>query len=135
MAAGANMTIAELMRANERVRRDDAAIDAGLDEITAAMYACIDRGVRTDGILPGGLKVQRRAYQVHQSLISDADKRIADPLAALDWVNLWALAVNEENAAGGRVVTAPTNGAARPTAAGVGCYTRLPPGPPRGGTT
>ena len=112
MAAGANLTIAELMRANERVRRDDAAIDAGLDEIASAMYACIERGVRTDGTLPGGLKVQRRAYQVHQSLISDADKRIADPLGALDWVNLWALAVNEENAAGGRVVTAPTNGAA-----------------------
>ena len=76
------------------------------------MYACIERGMKTDGILPGGLKVQRRAFQVHQSLMSDADRRIADPLAALDWVNLWALAVNEENAAGGRVVTAPTNGAA-----------------------
>src|SRR6202012_4037830 len=75
-------------------------------------YAGIERGMRTPGILPGGLKVQRRAYQVHQSLMCDADKRIADPLAAMDWVNLWALAVNEENAAGGRVVTAPTNGAA-----------------------
>ena len=112
LAAKANLTIADLMRANERARRSDAEIDAGLDEIAAAMYACIDRGMRTDGVLPGGLKVQRRAYQVHQSLISDADKRLADPLAALDWVNLWALAVNEENAAGGRVVTAPTNGAA-----------------------
>jgi len=112
LAAKAGLTIAELMRANERARRSDAEIDACLDEIAAAMYACIDRGMRTDGILPGGLKVQRRAYQVHQSLICDADKRLADPLAALDWVNLWALAVNEENAAGGRVVTAPTNGAA-----------------------
>lgn len=112
LAAKSDLTIAELMRANERARRTDADIDAGLDEIAAAMYACIDRGMRTDGILPGGLKVQRRAYQVHQSLICDADKRLADPLAALDWVNLWALAVNEENAAGGRVVTAPTNGAA-----------------------
>jgi L-serine dehydratase len=111
-AARAGLTIAELMRVNERARRSDAEIDAGLDEIAAAMYACIDRGMRTDGVLPGGLKVQRRAYQVHQSLICDADKRLADPLAALDWVNLWALAVNEENAAGGRVVTAPTNGAA-----------------------
>jgi L-serine dehydratase len=112
MAAKAGLTIAELMRANERVRRTDPEIDAGLDEVQAAMYACIDRGMRTDGILPGGLKVQRRAFQVHQSLMCDADRRIADPLAALDWVNLWALAVNEENAAGGRVVTAPTNGAA-----------------------
>ncbi|MGH6966948.1 MAG: L-serine ammonia-lyase [Phenylobacterium sp.] len=112
LAAKARLTIADLMRANERARRSDAEIDAGLDEIAAAMYACIHRGMRTDGVLPGGLKVQRRAYQVHQSLICDADKRLADPLAALDWVNLWALAVNEENAAGGRVVTAPTNGAA-----------------------
>ncbi|WP_309603795.1 L-serine ammonia-lyase [Phenylobacterium sp.] len=112
MAAGADLSIAELMRANERVRRDDAAIDAGLDEIAGAMYACIERGMRTDGVLPGGLNVQRRAFQVHQSLIADADRRLADPLAALDWVNLWALAVNEENAAGGKVVTAPTNGAA-----------------------
>ncbi len=112
LASEAGLTIAELMRANERARRSDTEIDAGLDEIGAAMYACIERGMRTDGVLPGGLKVQRRAFQVHQSLMSDADKRIADPLAALDWVNLWALAVNEENAAGGRVVTAPTNGAA-----------------------
>jgi len=112
LAAGAGLSIAELMRANERARRNDAEIDAGLDEIADAMYACIDRGMRTDGVLPGGLAVQRRAFQVRQSLMADADKRIADPLAALDWVNLWALAVNEENAAGGRVVTAPTNGAA-----------------------
>jgi L-serine dehydratase len=111
-AQAADLTIAELVLANELVRQPEAGVLAGLEEIAAAMYACIDRGMRVDGILPGGLKVQRRAYQVHQSLMSDADRRIADPLAALDWVNLWALAVNEENAAGGRVVTAPTNGAA-----------------------
>jgi L-serine dehydratase len=111
-AAAAGLTIAELVLANERARRSDAEIFAGLDEIAAGMYACIDRGMRADGVLPGGLKVQRRAHQVLQNLIVDADKRLADPLAALDWVNLWALAVNEENAAGGRVVTAPTNGAA-----------------------
>src|SRR5471032_705997 len=125
MAAKAGLTIAALMRANERVRRSDAEIDAGLDEVQAAMYACIDRGMKTDGILPGGLKVQRRAFQVHQSLMSDADKRIADPLAALDWVNLWALAVNEENAAGGKVVTAPTNGAAGIVPAVLHYYTRF----------
>jgi L-serine dehydratase len=112
MAAGAGFTFAEVMRANEQARRSDEEIDTGLDEIAHAMYACIERGMKTDGVLPGGLHVQRRAFQVRQSLIADADKRIADPLAALDWVNLWALAVNEENAAGGRVVTAPTNGAA-----------------------
>jgi L-serine dehydratase len=132
LASDAGLTIGELMRANERARRSDAEIDAGLDEIAAAMYACIDRGMKTDGILPGGLKVQRRAFQVHQSLMSDADKRIADPLAALDWVNLWALAVNEENAAGGRVVTAPTNGAAGLLPAVLRYYDRFHQGTPAG---
>jgi len=111
-AGEAGFTFAEVMRANERARRPDAEIDAGLDEVTAAMYGCIERGMTSRGILPGGLKVQRRAAQVRDALIANADKAIADPLSALDWVNLWALAVNEENAAGGRVVTAPTNGAA-----------------------
>jgi len=135
MAAEAGLTIAELMRANERARRSDAEIDAGLDEIASAMYACIDRGMKTDGVLPGGLKVQRRAFQVHQSLISDADRRIADPLAALDWVNLWALAVNEENAAGGKVVTAPTNGAAGLVPAVLRYYDRFHHGTPDGRRT
>jgi L-serine dehydratase len=135
LAAGAGLTIAELMRANERARRSDAEIDAGLDEIADAMYACIDRGMKTPGVLPGGLKVQRRAYQVHQSLMCDADKRIADPLAALDWVNLWALAVNEENAAGGRVVTAPTNGAAGLVPAVLRYYDRFHQGTPAGRRT
>ncbi len=111
-ADAAGLTIAELVAANERVRRSDSEIAAGLEEITQAMYACIERGMRADGVLPGGLKVQRRAAQVLTHLTTEADRRLADPLAALDWVNLWALAVNEENAAGGRVVTAPTNGAA-----------------------
>jgi L-serine dehydratase len=135
LAADAGLTIAELMRANERARRSDAEIDAGLDEVAAAMYACIERGMRTPGILPGGLKVQRRAHQVHQSLMCDADKRIADPLAALDWVNLWALAVNEENAAGGRVVTAPTNGAAGLLPAVLRYYDRFHQGTPHGRRT
>ena len=108
----AGLTIAQLMAANEAAVRSEAEIAAGLDQIVDAMYACIERGMRVDGILPGGLNVKRRANQVLQTLVSDADRRLADPLAALDWVNLWALAVNEENAAGGRVVTAPTNGAA-----------------------
>jgi L-serine dehydratase len=135
MAAEAGLTIAELMRANERARRSDAEIDAGLDEIASAMYACIDRGMKTPGVLPGGLKVQRRAFQVHQSLMCDADKRIADPLAALDWVNLWALAVNEENAAGGKVVTAPTNGAAGLVPAVLRYYDRFHQGTPDGRRT
>ncbi|HEY8572018.1 L-serine ammonia-lyase [Phenylobacterium sp.] len=111
-AERAGLSIAELVLANESVRRPQVEVLVGLDEIAGAMFACIDRGLRVEGILPGGLKVPRRAYKVHQNLICDADRRIADPLAALDWVNLWALSVNEENAAGGRVVTAPTNGAA-----------------------
>lgn len=111
-AATAGLSIAQLVLANETAQRPAAEVQAGLDEIAQAMFACIERGVRAEGVLPGGLKVHRRARQVLQSLMSDADKRSADPLAALDWVNLWALAVNEENAAGGRVVTAPTNGAA-----------------------
>jgi L-serine dehydratase len=135
MAAGAGLTIAGVMRANEQVRRPDAEIDAGLDAVQAAMYACIERGMRTDGVLPGGLKVQRRAFQVREALVNDADKRIADPLAALDWVNLWALAVNEENAAGGRVVTAPTNGAAGLVPAVLRYYDRFHQGTPEGRRT
>ncbi len=74
------------------------------------MEACIDRGIRTEGILPGGLKVKRRAPTLHRKL--NARNTSNDPLSVMDWVNLFALAVNEENADGGRVVTAPTNGAA-----------------------
>lgn len=134
--AGANdLTIAALVMANETAHRSEAEVLAGLDEITGAMFACIERGVRTEGVLPGGLKVQRRARQVLQNLMCDADKRIADPLAALDWVNLWALAVNEENAAGGRVVTAPTNGAAGLLPAVLRYYDRFHQGTPEGRRT
>ena len=112
MTAAAGVTIAQAMMANERVRRTEAAVIAGLETIHLAMEACIDRGMRIDGVLPGGLSVKRRARQVHQTIMAKVEKSISDPLAALDFVNLWALAVNEENAAGGRVVTAPTNGAA-----------------------
>jgi L-serine dehydratase len=132
MAAEAGFSFAEVMRANERVRRSDAEIDAGLDEIVGAMYGCIERGMTATGALPGGLHVQRRAAQVRQSLIANADKAIADPLSALDWVNLWALAVNEENAAGGRVVTAPTNGAAGIVPAVLRYYDRFHQGTPDG---
>jgi L-serine dehydratase len=111
-AEDAGLTIAELVLANESARRPWVDVMVGLDEVAGAMFACIDRGLRVDGILPGGLNVRRRAAQVHRSLTTEPDRRMADPLAALDWVNLWALSVNEENAAGGRVVTAPTNGAA-----------------------
>ncbi|HSV71355.1 MAG TPA: L-serine ammonia-lyase [Methylibium sp.] len=105
-------SIADVVRRNERVWRSDAEIDAGLLTIWAAMQACVDRGLRTDGVLPGGFKVKRRAAQWHRDLSARPHDVAADPLEILDWVNLYALAVNEENAAGGRVVTAPTNGAA-----------------------
>jgi L-serine dehydratase len=105
-------TIADLVRRNERAWRDDDAIDAGLLRIWGTMQACVERGLRADGVLPGPLAVRRRAPALQRALAAQAAAGHADPLSVLDWVNLWALAVNEENAAGGRVVTAPTNGAA-----------------------
>jgi len=106
------LSIARLMRANERAWRSDAQIDAGLREIWQAMHGCIQRGIRQGGTLPGGLRVPRRAPALHAELCARPEGALRDPLTVLDWVNLYALAVNEENAAGGRVVTAPTNGAA-----------------------
>lgn len=107
-----HLTISQLMWANERVWRSDAEIESELDAIWSAMQACLARGTRTAGVLPGGLKVVRRAPLMMQELLSRPEAGLRDPLTVLDWVNLYALAVNEENAAGGRVVTAPTNGAA-----------------------
>ncbi|MDQ3495224.1 MAG: L-serine ammonia-lyase [Pseudomonadota bacterium] len=106
------ISIAELMYANEQAWRTREEIDAGLDELWAAMQSCVERGIRSPGILPGGLRVTRRAPRLHAELEARPEAMADDPLTTLDWVNLYALAVNEENAAGGRVVTAPTNGAA-----------------------
>ena len=106
------LSIAQVMRANERHWRTDAEIDAGLLEIWQAMQDCVARGLRREGELPGGFRVKRRAPALHRRLTGNPEAALRDPLAVLDWVNLYALAVNEENAAGGRVVTAPTNGAA-----------------------
>ncbi len=105
-------SIAEVMRRNERHWRSDAEIDAGLLKIWAVMQACVTRGCATDGVLPGGFKVKRRAAPLYRDLVANPEATLRDPLQVMDWVNLYALAVNEENAAGGRVVTAPTNGAA-----------------------
>ncbi len=112
IAAEERLSIAEIMRANERTRLDDEEIAAGIRAIADAMSACIDRGIQQGGILPGGLRVKRRAPLIHARLMEQQERALSDPLTILDWVNLWALAVNEENAAGGKVVTAPTNGAA-----------------------
>ena len=106
------ISIAELMRRNEQHWRTDADIDAGLQKIWTVMQACVVRGCRTQGVLPGGFKVKRRAADLYTKLCANPELALRDPLQVLDWVNLYALAVNEENAAGGRVVTAPTNGAA-----------------------
>ncbi|HXV01862.1 MAG TPA: L-serine ammonia-lyase [Caulobacteraceae bacterium] len=112
LAAGADLTIGQLMFANECALRSAGEVNARLDDIGKAMEACIERGLRQEGELPGGLKVKRRAHKLRATILDRMERQIADPLAAMDFVNLWALAVNEENAAGGRVVTAPTNGAA-----------------------
>jgi L-serine dehydratase len=120
--------IAELMRRNERHWRSDAEIDAGLMRIWKVMQECVARGCRTEGILPGGFKVKRRAAQLYRDLTVNPEAAMRDPLMVMDWVNLYALAVNEENAAGGRVVTAPTNGAAGIVPAVLHYYTRFVPG-------
>ncbi|WP_397596648.1 L-serine ammonia-lyase [Silanimonas sp.] len=106
------LSIAQLMFENEKVWRPEAEIREGLDRLWAAMQSCVARGTREEGVLPGGLKVGRRAPSMARDLSSRPEAALRDPLTILDWVNLYALAVNEENAAGGRVVTAPTNGAA-----------------------
>ena len=120
--------IAELMRRNERHWRTDAEIDAGLMKIWKVMQECVARGCRTEGVLPGGFKVKRRAAQLYRDLTVNPEAAMRDPLMVMDWVNLYALAVNEENAAGGRVVTAPTNGAAGIVPAVLHYYTRFVPG-------
>jgi L-serine dehydratase len=107
-----SLSVSELMLENESVFRPEAETRAHLDAIWLAMQACVKRGCGQEGILPGGLHVKRRAKAIHEHLRESAQSALSDPLTILDWVNLYALAVNEENAAGGRVVTAPTNGAA-----------------------
>lgn len=106
------LAIAQLMFENEQVWRSPEEIREGLRELWSAMQSCVARGIRQEGTLPGGLHVNRRAPALYRELSSKPEAAMRDPLTTLDWVNLYALAVNEENAAGGRVVTAPTNGAA-----------------------
>ncbi|OZM79509.1 L-serine ammonia-lyase [Pseudonocardia sp. MH-G8] len=106
------MSISEVMLANELVRRPEEEVRAGLLHIWSVMQECVERGTHTTGVLPGGLKVRRRAAALRERLEAGGGEDEDRALHALDWVTLCALAVNEENAAGGRVVTAPTNGAA-----------------------
>jgi L-serine dehydratase len=115
----------ELVLANERAFRGDEATRAELLRVWSVMHDCIERGFRGTGLLPGVLKVRRRAARLHRLLTESSESR---PLDAMDWVNAFALAVNEENAAGGRVVTAPTNGAAGIVPAVIAYYRRFEPG-------
>ncbi len=103
------MSIWQIVLENEKTWQDETQIRIGITRIWEVMQACIQRGLETEGVLPGGLNVRRRAPRLARKL---KDQGSADPLAPMDWVNVYAMAVNEENAAGGRVVTAPTNGAA-----------------------
>ena len=121
------LSIAQVMRRNEQHWRTDAEIDAGLLRIWQVMQDCVKRGCRTEGVLPGGFKVKRRAAGLYRALTDNPESALKDPLQVMDWVNLYALAVNEENAAGGRVVTAPTNGAAGIVPAVLHYYTRFAP--------
>ncbi|WP_194721431.1 L-serine ammonia-lyase [Noviherbaspirillum malthae] len=122
------MSISQLMLTNESAWRPEAETRQGLLRIWQVMQDCVKRGCEREGILPGGLHVQRRAAELFRKLSSQPEANLRDPLTTLDWVNLYALAVNEENAGGGRVVTAPTNGAAGIVPAVLHYYHRFIPG-------
>ncbi|THD84592.1 L-serine ammonia-lyase [Aliigemmobacter aestuarii] len=112
MAAESGLSIAQMKRANELCFRSAAELDSGIARIWQVMNDCIDRGMKGEGILPGGLKVRRRAKGIHDQLIAERGLNLTAPHTINDWMSVYAMAVNEENAAGGQVVTAPTNGAA-----------------------
>jgi len=124
--AESGLPISGVMLANETAWRSEDDVRAGLLEIWSVMQQCVQNGWSHEGILPGGLKVRRRAPELYQRLC--AEQYSTDPLRVMDWVNLFALAVNEENAGGGRVVTAPTNGAAGILPAVLHYYVRFVPG-------
>jgi L-serine dehydratase len=121
------LRISDVMLANEMTLRAEPEIRASLLRLWGVMQACVRRGCEQEGVLPGGLKVRRRAADLRRGLLAHPEAALRDPLTAMDWVNLYALAVNEENAAGGRVVTAPTNGAAGIIPAVLHYYARFVP--------
>lgn len=112
MAAASGKSVAAMKRANELTLRSATELDAGMERLWQVMNACINRGMATGGILPGGLNVRRRAQGIHQALLAEVGNNQMAPHKINDWMIVYAMAVNEENAAGGQVVTAPTNGAA-----------------------
>ena len=128
MAHASGKSIARLMLENELTWRPENEVTDGLLHIWDVMQQCVARGCRTDGELPGPFKVKRRAPELYRHLTLRAERTLSDPLSVMDWVNLYAIAVNEENAAGGRVVTAPTNGAAGIIPAVLHYYDRFVPG-------
>ena len=111
MAARSGLSVAAMKRANEETRMSRGDLDRGIDRIWEVMADCIERGLGQGGILPGGLNVRRRAHAIHEQLLAERGRNLQQPHVANDWMSVYAMAVNEENAAGGRVVTAPTNGA------------------------
>jgi L-serine dehydratase len=123
-----HLSISEVMLENEKAWRSEAEIREGLLNIWQVMQDCIEAGCANKGILPGGLNVTRRAPALFDRLSNQQEAALLDPLITMDWVNLYAIAVNEENAAGGRVVTAPTNGAAGIIPAVLKYYERFSPG-------
>lgn len=112
MARESGLSIAAMKRANEVANRSEAEFDQGLARIWGVMNGCIERGLAQEGELPGGLRVKRRAKHIRDQLVRERGSNTAQPHAVSDWLSVYAMAVNEENAAGGKVVTAPTNGAA-----------------------
>jgi len=112
MGRESGKTIAQMKRANEIAHSGSEDLTQRLDTVIKAMNDCVDRGLRMEGVLPGGLGVKRRAKNIHEQLLAETGRNLVQPHAANDWMSVYAMAVNEENAAGGRVVTSPTNGAA-----------------------
>ena len=133
MGADSNLSIAQIVRANEHALRAPEEVSLYLQRIIDTMMACVERGMRTGGVLPGGLNVRRRAASLHKRLEADRASNSRAPHEAMEYVSLFAIAVNEENAAGGRVVTAPTNGAAGVVPAVLRYYRDFCPGASQAG--
>ncbi len=122
-----SLNISDVMLANESAWRPENKTREGLLHLWSVMQEVVNQGIKNEGVLPGGLNVERRSHKLYLQLTKKSDKKQDDPLTILDWVTLYALATNEENAAGGRVVTAPTNGAAGIIPAVLHYYMRFVP--------
>ncbi len=133
LGRNSGLRIDELMMANEASLQGSDQVEAGLDKLWDVMRACMDRGMSSGGVLPGGLKVRRRARRIHAELLANQRKNARLPHECMDWISLYAIAVNEENASGGRIVTAPTNGAAGVIPAVIRYYLEFCPGADQAG--